>query len=224
MRWMKLALFGAAALLVTGAAPHGNYTATVTQRPNGAHVLGNPAAKVNLTEFVSYTCSHCAHFNADSEAILRMTYIPKGKVSVAVHHLVRDPIDLTVAMLTNCGDDKMFFKKHSAFLASQEDWLGKVDGFSEAQRQRWSAGPMSARMKAIASDFGFYKTMERWGFDRTATDKCLSDQAVARRLVDLTEEASAMGVNSTPSFSIDGAVLTGTHDWRSLEPQIKARL
>ncbi|WP_156842251.1 DsbA family protein [Novosphingobium aquimarinum] len=224
MRRTKLTLLAAAALLATGAAPHANWTATVTEKPNGAHVLGNPAAKVKLTEFVSYTCPHCAHFNQDSEAILRMTYVPQGKVSVAVHHVVRDPIDLTVAMLTNCGDDKMFFKKHSAFLASQDQWLGKVDSFSEAQRQRWSAGPITGRMKAIANDFGFYTMMERWGFDRVATDKCLADQAMTKRLIDLTEEAAALGVNSTPSFSIDGSVLTGTHDWQTLEQQIKARI
>lgn len=224
MRRMKLALLGAAALLATAAAPHGNYTATVTERANGAHTLGNPAAKVKLIEYVSYTCPHCAHFNKDSEAILRMTYVPQGKVSVTVHHLVRDPVDLTVAMLTNCGDDKMFFKKHSVFLASQDQWLGKIEGFSEAQRQRWVAGPLPGRLKAIASDLGFYPTMERWGFDRTATDKCLSDPVMAKRLVDLTQEAIALGVNSTPSFAIDGAVVSDTHDWQSLEPQIKARV
>ncbi|PEQ12937.1 hypothetical protein B2G71_08860 [Novosphingobium sp. PC22D] len=219
-----IALAAVAALAGAASPPHPNWTATVAEKPNGTHMLGNPAAKVKLTEYVSYTCPHCARFNHDADAVLRLTYVPQGKVSVTVQHLVRDPIDLTVAMLTNCGDDETFFKKHNAFMATQDKWLGKLGSFTEAQRKRWNEGTMATRMQAIASDFGFYPMMEQWGYDRAATTRCLGDAAMAKTLVDQTQEASALGVNATPSFAIDGAVLAGTHDWTSLEPQIKARI
>ena len=59
---MVLALAaGGAALAQTKPAPR-NWNQTITLTPQGTHLLGNPAAKVRLTQFISYTCPHCAHF------------------------------------------------------------------------------------------------------------------------------------------------------------------
>ena len=38
---------------------------TVNLTADGFPVLGNPAARVKLVEFISYTCPHCADFNAE---------------------------------------------------------------------------------------------------------------------------------------------------------------
>ena len=45
---------------------------------------------------------------------------------VEVRHLIRDPIDMTVAMLTNCGMPARFFGNHNMFLASQNTWIGRA--------------------------------------------------------------------------------------------------
>jgi len=204
--------------------PHGNWNATVTQGSDGTYTLGNPAAKVKLTEYVSYTCSHCAHFHQEADAKLRLGYLPQGKVSVRVAQILRNPIDLTVATLTNCGDPKAFFTRHNAFMASQSRWLGKYDGFTPAQTARWTSGDVPNRLRAIASDFDFYAIMARFGYSRVQADRCLGDAAMVKRLTAQTEAASALGVDSTPSFAINGQVLTDEHEWKTLAPQIDAKL
>jgi protein-disulfide isomerase len=219
-----LALLALATLGVAAAPPHRNWNATVTQGPDGAYTLGNPAAKVKLTEYVSYTCPHCAHFHQEADPTLRLTYVPQGKVSVTVEQVLRNPIDLTIAMLTNCGDPKAFFTRHNAFMASQEQWLPKYDGFTAAQTARWTSGPVPTRLRAIASDFDFYATMAHWSYTRVQVDQCLGDAAVLKRVTAQTEEAGKQGVDSTPSFAINGEVLTGTHEWKLLAPQIADKL
>lgn len=224
-RIVRIAALAAAALLSTAAdKPAGNWIATVTVEDNGSHVLGNPSAALKLTEFVSYTCPHCAHFHKDADAPLKLAYVQPGKASVHIHHVIRDPVDLTAAMLANCGDSSRFFSRHNAFMQAQDTWLTKLSAANAAQKQRWTSGPMKARLQAISSDFGFYRMMENRGFTRTAVDRCLGDEAMAQKLMRQTQEAAAMGVQGTPSFALNGNLLQDTHDWQSLEARIKSEL
>ena len=186
-------------------------------------MLGNPDAQVKLAEYISYTCPHCAHFHKQSDSTLRLTYVMAGKLSVEVRHLVRDPIDLTVAMLTNCGDPDGFFRRHGIFLNKQDSWIKLIGEASPAQKQRWTSGQLPVRLRAIASDFGFYAIMEQLGYGRAQVDRCLADKAMADKLLAQTEEAQKLGVQGTPSFVLDGVLLTGTYDWASLSPQLQAR-
>lgn len=223
MRVLRIAAIAAAALL-SMAAGKPNWTATVTVNEDGTHVLGNPEAAVKLTEFVSYTCPHCSSFEKQANAPMRLAYVMPGKLSIQVQHVVRDPVDLTVAMLANCGDSGGFFERHHAFLYDQDKWLTKMASTTEEQRKRWMAGEMPARLQAIASDFGFYATMAQRGYSRSAVNRCLSDKPMAERIVAQTEAAAKLGVNGTPSFALDGALLAATHDWESLDVQLKARM
>ena len=207
-----------------GAAEKKNWTATVAVKPDGTHVLGNPDAKVHLDEFVSYTCPHCASFEQEAEAPMRLAYVMPGKVSVRVVHLIRDPVDLTVAMLTNCGNPAGFFVRHQIFLASQDTWLARMESMTDAQKLRWRSGEMPARMRAIASDFKFYDIMARRGIDRSAADQCLADKDMAQRIVAQTGEADKLKVPGTPSFAMNGELLDSVHDWDSLNTAIKSHL
>lgn len=213
----------AAAMIMAAAQPAWN--GYVTQTEGGGHRLGNPAAKVAVIEFVSYTCPHCAHFQQESDGPLRLAYVVPGTVSVEVRPVIRNPLDLAATLLAECGPKEKFFGNHSAILSSQATWLGKVSSASEATQVRWRSGPVAQRMRAIAADTGLYEIMAKRGYDRVAADRCLADEAEARRIVDQSNAGSdAFGVTGTPSFALDGALLEGTHTWDTLQPQIAARL
>jgi protein-disulfide isomerase len=222
---MALALFSGTTLTMaaTRAVP-GNWNGQVAVTPSGSHVLGNPAAQIKLTEYISYTCPHCAHFDQEASDRLRMYGVAQGKLSVEVRHLVRDPIDLTVAMLTNCGPSGRFFANHTAFLRSQSRWIALASRATPAQQTRWTTGTQKSRLQSIATDFGFFAMMERRGYDRMSVERCLADPVMAKKLADQTAEASRLGVDGTPSFLLNGTLLAGTHDWASLKPQIDARM
>lgn len=207
----------------SGASAKINWNGQIAVTANGSHRLGNPDAPVKLNEYVSYTCSHCADFHKQSDPALRLTVIPKGQVSVTVTNFLRNPIDLTVAMLANCGDPKRFFVRHNGFFASQKTWMAKLDKFSRDQQQRWYQGAQVDRMRAIASDFDFYGKMSSWGVSRGQADACLADAAMLEKLREQQAEVKSFGFSGTPSFTLDGKPIEA-HDWPTVSKAITARL
>ena len=222
---MALALVSAGTLsgAATRSAP-GNWNVRVEVTPSGSHVLGNPAAALKLSEYISYTCSHCANFDREASDRLRIYGIAQGKLSVEVRHLLRDPIDLTVAMLTNCGPPARFFANHTMFLRSQSRWMASANSATAAQQARWNAGSQKSRLQSIATDFGFFEIMAGRGYDRMTVERCLADPVMAQKLAAQTSEAERLGIDGTPSFLLNGELLAGTHDWASLKAQLDARL
>lgn len=224
-RWRIFGRFAAAAgaLLLMAATP--NWNATVAQTPGGGYRVGNPAAKVKLIEFISYSCPHCAAFHREGDLAMRIAYVAPGKMSVEVRPLLRNVIDLTALMMTACGPKEKFFLNHAAILKNQDKWLEKLEKASQVQRNRWDSGTPAARRRAIAGDLGFYELMQPRGYDRVTLDRCLSDDARAKRLAALSEAGSKeYEVEATPSFVLDGTLLAGTHSWEDLQPQLAVRM
>jgi protein-disulfide isomerase len=216
---LKAAALAGIALLASGQTNR-NWN-TVVAEIDGAHRIGNPDAKVKLVEYVSYTCPHCAAFTQEADDRMRLAYIMPGKVSLEVRHLIRDPVDLTVVMLANCGPAAKFPQNHSSFMLQQARWIAPLSSATAAQRQRWTSGPGPARRRAIANDFGLYRIMETRGYNRPELDRCLSDEAAATRFADQSQKDwDRPGIDSTPSFSINGIVMPGTHAWDTLEQQL----
>ncbi|GGC11152.1 hypothetical protein GCM10011494_32360 [Novosphingobium endophyticum] len=200
-----------------------NWNARIGVTADGSHTLGNPDAPIKLTEYVSYTCSHCADFHRQSDAALRLTMVPKGQIQVTVTNLLRNPIDLTVAMLAACGDPKRFWVRHGAFMGTQDKWLPKVEKLSREQQARWYQGEMVNRMRAVASDFGFYAKVQQWGLDRAQADRCLGDKAMLEKLKEQQVTAQTLGISGTPSFVLNGKVQE-VHDWGGLSRVLSDRI
>lgn len=220
-RWIMAAFAALTATATLAATPN---WLTVVDTAGGGHKIGNPQAKVKLTEFVSYTCSHCGHFAQEATGALDL-YVATGKVQLDIRHVVRDPIDLTAAMLANCGPAARFPRNHAALILAQPKWLPIAERATDGQQSRWYNGPGPARRRAIASDLGFYTIMAGRGYDRVALDRCLNDEALARRLAAQSKaDDETFNVKSTPSFAIDGMMLAGTYSWSLLQPQLDARL
>ncbi len=220
----RIAILAAIAVLSVGARQL-NWNNTVALTPEGGHLIGNPDAKVKLIEFVSYTCPHCAHFEQEGQGAIQVAWITPGLISVEVRHLIRDPVDLTAAVLANCGPKENFPLNHSTILRSQADWLPNYQLSSKASTLRWRTGTMPERLRAIAEDMDFYELMETRGYDRMELNRCLSDATTPERLARQSKEgADAYGVQGTPSFVLNGKYLADVHDWASLRPLIAEKL
>ena len=224
MKFARRFLIALAALAATTAIAATPNWLTVVDTAGGGHRIGNPQAKVKLTEFVSYTCAHCGEFAQEASNALDL-YVATGKVQLDKRHVVRDPIDLTAAMLANCGPAAKFPRNHKALILAQPKWLPIAERATEGQQSRWYHGPGGARRRAIANDLGFYTIMAGRGYERVALDRCLADEAVAKRLAEQSKaDGEKFGVKGTPSFAIDGTILAGTYSWKMLQPQLDARL
>lgn len=223
MKLVRLALAVFAALTATSALAAPNWL-TVVDTAGGGHRIGNPSAKVKLTEFVSYTCPHCGRFAQEGSSAIEL-YVATGKIQLDVRHVVRDPIDLTAAVLANCGPAVKFPRNHAALMMSQPKWLPVAEHATEGQKSRWFSGPMPARLRAIASDLKFYDIMIARGYDRVSIDRCLADEALAKRLSEQSvADDKKWNVQSTPSFAIDEVLIAGVYTWGLLQPFLDARL
>src|SRR4051812_27451591 len=85
-----------------------DWTSRVTVSPIGGHVMGNPAAPTKVVEYISYTCSHCAHFVNEGAPKLKEGWVKTGKATVEVRNAVRDRYDMTAALLARCGGPARF--------------------------------------------------------------------------------------------------------------------
>ncbi|WP_230292932.1 thioredoxin domain-containing protein [Croceicoccus sp. Ery5] len=232
LKILALAMAGAAALTAqSGTAGSAAAASGAAQSPQGVtrvepgvHRIGPAKAPVTLTEYVSYTCPHCAHFEQEAGKELVIAYAATGKASVVVRHLVRDQADLAAALVTNCGQSDRFLANHSAIMSAQPVWLDRWYKATSAQRARYQTGTVGARMQAVARDLGFYDIMARRGYSKPQLDRCLADEALAKTLSEKTAAYLASGVSGTPSFDINGVLLAGTHDWASLKPQLDVRM
>ena len=177
---------------------------TVTLTADGFPVLGNPVARVKLVEFISYTCPHCADFNAESHDQLRGNMVRKGVVSIELRPFLRNEIDLLPSLLALCGTKDKFFGNNDALLAAQKVWF--KEPADPGYKARWQAaeGDKVAQRKVVAKDLGLYVVMEARGYSVPQIDACLADQKQADWLMAQTDTASTkIGVIGTPSFLIN---------------------
>ncbi len=199
-----------------------NWSITV-QDTGTSHLIGNPDAPNKLTEYISYTCSHCATFAREGDPVLKLAHVGTGKYSLEIRHLLRDPIDLTAAMLTHCGDAKKFPLNHSTIMLNQSKWLPIASKASQGQIQRWSLPDQAAARRNIANDFGFYDLMKQRGYRITDLDQCLNDNAKAQAMAQTSrEDVQRLGLTGTPTFVLNGEILEHAHNWASLEQQLNA--
>lgn len=205
----KVLLAATAAALAIGAAPPQakNTITAVSKTAIASHVMGNPAAEHRLVEYMSYTCSHCAAFEREGSDLVKLQFVGTGRLKFEVRHLLLNVVDMTVATATHCLPTNRFFTAHSAMLKRQDEWLGKASAASPGQQARWGTGTPRQRMQAVASDIGLYDIMQNHGLSRARLDQCFGDAGVYQPIIDQSIEAQRRGIQSTPTFELNGARL-----------------
>ncbi len=200
----------------------GTWVSTVTRTDRG-HVIGNPAAKEKLIEFISYTCSHCADFAARGEPPLEIVLLAPGKMTLEVRPRLRNGLDITATLLANCGNPAGFKARHQALMINQAVWLGKARAAPATQQQLWERADKAGRMNA-ASALGLTALLAERGQSKAELDACVSNDAAAAKLIANDEaDGAEFGVNSTPSFAMDGKLLADVHNWAALYPVLSAK-
>jgi protein-disulfide isomerase len=200
----------------------GNWQTTIKRTERG-HLIGNPEADAQLIEFVSYTCGHCASFTANGEPVLELAALAPGKMGLEVRPVIRNALDLTVSLLAQCGDPAGFKDRHRTLMLSQGEWLGKVRNAPQTQQAIWARGDKASRMNA-ASALGLTQMLVEGGGSVATLDACVMDDAAAQKLIDNGRaDNTEFGIPGTPSFALDGKLLTNVHSWDALYPVLSAR-
>lgn len=204
------------------AAPPKDWSRTVTATSEGAFVIGNPAAKTRLVEYVSYTCPHCAHFVAEATGPLKSGWVSKGALAIEVRNLVRDRYDLAAALLARCGGATRFSGNHEAIFAAFPQWIEKVQAYETAPSTLPADAGPDAALIDIADKTGLFALMGKRGISATQSRACLADGKARDTVMAMRKRALEQdGITGTPGFLINGKRVEA-HDWATLRPLLPA--
>ncbi|WP_447727907.1 DsbA family protein [Sphingomonas koreensis] len=205
---------------VPKAQPARDWRTHVVQTTSGATLTGNPAAKVKLVEYLSYTCSHCAHFVAASKVPLHDDLVRRGQVRVEFRHAVRDPLDMAAALLARCTGPRGFGGATQAIFAAQEAWFEQGKTWWQANAASIQSQPQLAQLKAAANGSGLSALMQKRGMTPATIDRCFAAPGDLDKLTAMTKTAWET-IKGTPSFTVNGKAVAGS-DWAALQPELRA--
>jgi protein-disulfide isomerase len=166
--------------------------------------LGNPQAKVLVAEYASVACPHCAIFNNEVFPAFKAKYIDTGKVHYVLHEmLVGGQAEQSMAaagfLLARCaGKDKYFAVNDEVF---------------HAQTAMFQSGDLRG---------GLLKIAQSMGMNEQQFNTCIGDQGALKALNARVEAAAKSGVDSTPTFIINGDKLVGEQTLADLDKAISA--
>jgi protein-disulfide isomerase len=164
-------------------------------------VLGSADAKVTVIEYASLTCGHCGAFHTSTFKELQTKYIDTGKIRFIFREYPFDALAEAGFMLARCNE-QVYFPMISALFTAQEKWV-RAEKPSEAMFQ-------------ISKQAGF--TQEKF-------NACLQDQAVLDKIRTVrTKATDDFGVNSTPTFFINGKKFPGNMSIETFSALIEAEM
>jgi protein-disulfide isomerase len=172
------------------------------QGPLGDVALGPETAKVNIVEYASLTCSHCAAFHKETWPELKKRYLDTGKVRFTLREFPLDPLATAGFMLARCDGNAKYYPISDLLFEQQRNWA-------------FTDKPLDA-LRAL---------MRQAGFSQEKFDACLRDQ----KLYDAVNAVKNRGVeqfnvDSTPTFFINGQRHAGNISIDELEKIIKPLL
>ena len=158
---------------------------------DGFPLLGDPDAPVRVVEYSSFSCPSCLTWHEDNfDEILEQ--VKAGAINFTYIPLQTGPVPNAegAAKVALCaGEQGLFFEMHDALFA----WQGAYGNRAFTQ-QRLSSG------------------IENFNLNESAFSRCRDSSAVSAQLETAEALATDRGIGSTPSFSVQGNVLTSDED------------
>ena len=169
--------------------------------PMGEMSLGDEHAPVTIIEYASMTCPHCAHFSMTTFPELKKRYIETGKVRFIFREFPLDQLAAAGFMLARCASPDKYFPLIETLFASQRDWVVQH--------------PLDPLL-VIAKQAGFTKE---------TFEACLTNQKILDGIEQVRDQgAKQFGVDSTPTFFVNGKRVAGDVSIEEMSKQIDAYL
>ena len=207
--------------------PPGGTWADVVNATSSGVMMGNPNAKVKLVEIGSLSCPHCKLFEDEGLPSLIEKYVKPGKVSYEFRpYLIHGPIDMAANLIVRCNGTKSFFPLVEALYKDQESWMAKVEAAPQDKLEQIQNMPTNQIFVAMADVLGLQDWAAARGVPKAKSNQCLSDQQAIDAEVQHTSDVNSQfpAFQGTPSFVINGKLLTETGTWAKLEPQLQDAL
>jgi protein-disulfide isomerase len=173
--------------------------------PENCIVLGNADSEVSVIEVSDYGCSHCRDFNLETSPRLEAQYVDTNLVKWIV---------VPFALQSQTGAFPTMPSAVSAMCANEQ---GAFADYHKALFELQST-PL------FNTEDGFMQVASTLGVDTDAFRSCLNDNTYADRVLENISMAQQAGINSTPSFFINGDLLAGAQPLSVFQQRLDALL
>ncbi|WP_068318460.1 DsbA family protein [Polycladidibacter hongkongensis] len=170
--------------------------------PLGDMQLGSADAPVTVIEYASMTCGHCASFHKDTFKAFKDKYIDTGKVRFIFREFPLDPVAAAASMMARCQPQDKYFATLSTMFDQQRNWA-------------FTDNPYGALLKLG----------QQLGMSKQQFEECLTNQEILDGVTATRNHASnKLGVDSTPTFFINGDKQSGALSIEQLSEQVDKHL
>jgi protein-disulfide isomerase len=172
-----------------------------------ANAMGDPNAPVVIEEYSDFGCGHCGTFAQEAGEDIAATYVASGQVYFVYNsagNILGHPNTPIAAEAAYCaGDQNNFWEFHDIIFANQTALFANMNTKIEKTLSAF-AGTLGLNVEE------FDACMDSGKF----TDEVLQDGV----------EAKQAGMNSTPSFMINGKLVVGNLPFEQFQTEIEAAL
>src|SRR5260370_1935721 len=195
--WLTLAAFCVLAP-VLGGPVRATEAPSVTPKDR---VLGQADAPIAIIEYASLTCRHCAAFDRDVLPKIKKNWIDTGKAKLVYRDFPLDGWALRAAMVARCAPPERYFGFIDALFQGQNAWARPEVDHEQALGR-------NAKLGGISDD----------KFQSCIKDEKMADAIAASPVVAGKQD----GVESTPTFFINGSKMVGEQSYEAFEKALTA--
>ncbi|MCC3862453.1 thioredoxin domain-containing protein [Pseudemcibacter aquimaris] len=183
-------------------------------------VMGDPNAPIEIIEYASLTCNHCATFHNNVLPRIKEKYVDTGKVKIVFRSYMLNAIDMTASSISRCLPERRYFPFMNMLFERQMQW------YDVAKYQELSANndQETANRLFVESVMGeIEKYARQAGLNKAKIDACLANEEVGKYLFEVQQHAvQHYKVNATPTIIINENKVG--NDYASIERAIEAAL
>ncbi len=178
-----------------------NLVAENTVNREKKNILGALNAPNTLIEYASLSCVHCASFHNKKLPEIKEKLIKTGRLQYIYRDFPLDMPAMLAAMVTNCYEGEQFHTTLNSLFRNQKKWVAASSNKEEL-------------LKA------FHQILKQHGISLQKIKTCAAENEANREKWDsilaTRLEGQKLGVNSTPSFILNGKKLEGSVDLKVL--------
>ncbi|RVU35030.1 DsbA family protein [Hwanghaeella grinnelliae] len=165
-------------------------------------VMGDVTAPVEMIEYSSLTCPHCAAFHAEKLPELKKKYVETGKLRIIQRDFPFDRLGAMGAMMARCANPMRYHQFIDVLFKQQDQWAHSQDPVG-ALVQIGKLGGLSEK------DF----------------QACMKNEDLLNGILKMRQDGVAeYDISSTPTFVINGEVIVGNQSLETFEEAIEKHL
>lgn len=164
--------------------------------------IGTEEANIEIIEFASLTCGHCAKFHNEVFPKIKKEFIDTGKVSFIYQDFPLDKFALKASVIARCSGEKKFFSFLKVLYSKQKDWTRTEDPFRSLLKIAKLGGLKNDEIKVCVGN------------------KSIEDGILKQRL----NASKKFDINATPTLYINGEKYDGDLTFEALKLKINTLL